>query len=117
MNSTDFDSYRTALLEKRSDLLGRVKAARAAETKHGETETPDLGDRAVDAISREISYELTVSERDIMRRIDRALDRIENGSYGACLNCAEPIRVGRLHAVPWARHCIACQELHDRGEL
>jgi len=104
-------------MAKRSDLLGRVMAARAAETTHGETQTPDLGDRAVDAISREISYELTVSERAIVRRIDHALERIEKGTYGACLNCNKPIQVGRLQAVPWARHCIACEELHDRGEL
>lgn len=117
MNRTDFDRYREALMEKRSDLLSRVKAARAAETKHGETETPDLGDRAVDAFTRQISYELTVSERDIMRRIDDALDRIETGSYGVCLSCNGQIQLGRINAVPWARHCIACQELHDRGEL
>ena len=117
MKRTELDSYRASLLEKRSDLLRRVKAARAAETSHGETETPDLGDRAVDAISREISYELTVSERDIVRRIDRALDRINEGAYGACLNCGKPIQVGRLNAVPWARHCIACQELHEKEEI
>lgn len=115
MSSTDI--YRTALLEKRSDLLRRVKAARAAETSHGETETPDLGDRAVDAFTRQVSYELTVSERDVVRRIDLALDRIEMGTYGACLNCDNQIQTGRLAAVPWARHCIECQELHDRGEL
>lgn len=117
MKRTDFDSYRTALLDKRSDLLDRVKAARAAETKHGDTETSDLGDRAVDAFTRQVSYELTVSERDIVRRIDSALDRIKEGSYGACRNCDKPIQEGRLAAVPWARHCIACQELHDRGAL
>ena len=117
MKRSETERFRAALLDKRSDLLSRVSAARAAEATHGDTETPDLGDRAVDAFTRQVSYELTVSERDIVRRIDHALDRIEAGTYGACLNCDKPIQAGRLQAVPWARHCIACQELHDRGEI
>jgi DnaK suppressor protein len=117
VKKSDLESYRSALVDKRADLLHRVKAARAAEATRGDNETPDLGDRAVDAFSRDITYELTVSEREIVRRIDRALERIDAGTYGACLHCHQPIQPGRLAAVPWARHCIACQELHDRGEI
>jgi DnaK suppressor protein len=62
-------------------------------------------------------YQLSTGERDILRRIDAALDRMESGSYGACVHCAKKVQIGRLEAVPWARHCIECQELQDRGEI
>lgn len=118
MTHTEFDGFRTSLLEKRASLLDRVKAARSAETKHGETvETSDLGDRATDAINREITYELTISERDLVRRIDMALERVDEGTFGACVHCGKNIQVARLKALPWARHCIECQELQDRGEI
>ncbi|MCD4750098.1 MAG: TraR/DksA C4-type zinc finger protein [Thermoanaerobaculales bacterium] len=117
MKRTELNRFEARLLEKREDLTGRVQAARSAETSHGDTETPDLGDRATDAISRELSYELTVSKRDLVRRIDAALDRIADGSFGACVHCNKQVQKARLKAVPWARHCISCQELQDRGEI
>jgi DnaK suppressor protein len=42
--------------------------------------------------------------------IEEALDRIRSGDYGICLACEEPIPAKRLHALPWARYCVSCQE-------
>jgi len=105
------------LEEKRKELLDRVKAARSTETEGNDIEAPDLGDRALTAISRDLKYQLTAGERDILRRIDAALDRIDGGSYGECVHCGKKVQLARLEAVPWARHCIECQELQDRGEI
>jgi len=116
MRSTDLKRYRKALLAKRLELLRRVHAARTSELSEGKEGAPDLGDRALETVSRELSYYLSTSERDILRRIDAALKRIDNKSYGACLNCDKPVQVGRLKAVPWARHCIDCQEMLERQE-
>jgi len=117
MKREQLETFRTSLLEKRNSLLERVRAARSAETAKDDSKASDLGDRALDAINREILYELTISERDLVRRIDMALERVEKGTFGACVNCAKPIQSARLEALPWARHCIECQELQDRGEL
>jgi DnaK suppressor protein len=68
-------------------------------------------------VTRDLSYQLTIAERDIVRRVDDALDRMEKGEYGICVACAKKVQIGRLDAVPWARHCIECQELQDRGEI
>jgi DnaK suppressor protein len=46
----------------------------------------------------------------LLREIGDALERIEQGSYGTCMDCEEPISVKRLDAVPWARYCVTCQE-------
>jgi DnaK suppressor protein len=49
--------------------------------------------------------------------VSEALDRLKNGSYGHCLACNQEVQVKRLDAVPWARHCIECQEKQDQGLL
>jgi len=117
MNKRQLDRYRKRLMEKRAELLARVQAARTSEKEGGDEDAPDLGDRALSTVNRDLSYQLTVGERDIVRRIDAALDRIEAKEYGVCVACAKKVQPGRLDAVPWARHCIECQELQDRGEI
>ncbi len=117
MRRTELDRFRKRLEKKRQEVQELVQAARTTESQHGDTETPDLGDRATDAFNREVSYSVRISERDLVRRIDRALGQIESGTYGKCVNCNQTIQKARLTAVPWARHCIDCQELLDRGEL
>ena len=49
--------------------------------------------------------------------IDEALVRIEAGEYGECVHCGELVQERRLEAVPWARHCLRCQDLQERGLL
>lgn len=117
MNKRQLARYRKVLLEKREHLLALVKAARTSETEEGQKDAPDLGDRALSTMSRDLNYQLTASERELLRRIDEALDRIEKGTYGECVVCGSKVNTGRLDAVPWARHCIDCQELQDRGEI
>jgi len=117
MNRKQVEKYRKVLEEKRAALLTRVQAARTSEQQGDSELAPDLGDRAISTMNRDLSYQLTTGERDILRRIDAALDRIESGIYGECVNCNEKVQQGRLEAVPWARHCIDCQELQDSGQL
>jgi DnaK suppressor protein len=117
MNKRQRESYRKQLLAKREDLLHLVQAARSSEKEGTGKEAPDLGDRALSTVIRDLSYQLTIAERDLVRRVDEALDRMETGEYGVCVACGKKVQIGRLDAVPWARHCIECQELQDRGEI
>jgi DnaK suppressor protein len=117
MNKRQRERYRKQLLAKRESLLQRVKAARSSETEANDKEAPDLGDRALSTVIRDLSYQLTAKEREVLRRVDDALDRIENSTYGICVSCKKKVQLGRLDAVPWALHCIECQELQDRGEI
>lgn len=117
MRRTELDRFRKILEEKRHGLQALVQAARTTESQHGDTDLPDLGDRATDAFNREVSYSVRINERDLVRRIDKALGRIENGEYGRCTDCDKAIQKARLTAVPWALHCIECQELVDRGSI
>lgn len=117
MNKKQLEKYKRQLEDKRTELLTRVRAARASEQAGPSENVPDLGDRALSTTTRDLKYRLTGGERDILKRIDDALDRIESETYGECLNCGKKVQQGRLSAVPWARHCIDCQELHDLGQI
>jgi DnaK suppressor protein len=117
MDGSELERFRAILLEKREDLLDRVRSARSTEAEGNEEDAPDLGDRAITTISRDLMYQLTVGERDILRRIDLALERLDKGVFGACVHCGKQVQIARLEAVPWARHCISCQELQDRGDI
>jgi DnaK suppressor protein len=117
MNKKDLKRFRGLLLEKRNDLLARVRDARSSDAESSGAAAPDLGDRALSTVSRDLLYQLSAGERDVLRRIDAALDRMEAGTYGDCVHCKKKVQKGRLEAVPWARHCIECQELQDRGEI
>ena len=117
MNKRQRQRFNKLLLEKRESLLQLVQAARKSEKEGTTKEAPDLGDRALSTVIRDLSYQLSAAERDILRRVDDALDRIEKDEYGVCLACGNKVQIGRLDAVPWARHCIECEELQDRGEI
>jgi DnaK suppressor protein len=117
MNKRQRQRFNKILLEKREALMQLVQAARKSEKEGTTKEAPDLGDRALSTVIRDLSYQVTAGERDILRRVDDALDRIEKDEYGACVACSKKVQIARLEAVPWARHCIECQELQDRGEI
>jgi len=117
MNRKQMEKFKKLLEAKRAELLDRVRAARATEKTEQPENAPDLGDRALSSVTRDLSYVLSAGERDLLKRIDDALDRIEAGSYGQCLNCGKTVLQGRLTAVPWALHCIDCQELQDLGQI
>lgn len=117
MNAKQMAKFKKDLEDKRTELLARVRAARENETAEASENAADLGDRALSTVTRDLSYRLSTGERDILKRIDAALDRIEAKTYGACQNCSKQVQTGRLNAVPWARFCIDCQELNDQGQI
>lgn len=117
MRKREREKFRKLLEEKRDQLL--AKAARAREeqlatlTEGGE----DYVDDAVSAYTREFLLSLTDLDRRTLNLVLEALERIDDGSYGECLNCGEKIAVKRLEAVPWARYDVECQEMIERSEM
>lgn len=107
-------SARMRLLQRRSHLLGMVTRNVEAEQQLQQTVEPDWTDRAQDATTDTVLRELTDRERLEVQEIDAALQRIEAGVYGRCIQCAGPVGKSRLAAVPQARMCVSCEE---RAEL
>ena len=60
---------------------------------------------------------LSDSDREMLRQIEEAVAKIKDGRYGNCNECKSEISDKRLEAVPWARYCIKCQELEEKGLL
>lgn len=117
MTKKDMEKYRRLLDEKKSSLSAELAKTRSAEEETTEESTQDIADKAVSSYTREFLYSLTDGERSTLLQIDGALARIEEGTYGFCLNCAQPMTEKRLNAVPWAPYCLDCQELSEKGIL
>ena len=113
----EVEKYRRFLEERKATLSAEIAKNRNAEEETTEESTQDIADKAVSSYTREFLYSLTDSERTTLLQIDQALARIEEGTYGVCLNCGVAMSEKRLAAVPWSPHCVDCQELAEKGLL
>jgi RNA polymerase-binding protein DksA len=73
------------------------------------------GDMATSTFDRELDATLEGNEERLLQAIDAALQRIEDGTYGACQNCGQPIGEERLEALPSTTRCIDCKRREERG--
>jgi DnaK suppressor protein len=117
MDKRKAKTFQDKLMERRVALVGQVQAAEAYSRERDAEATQDPADMAANAYTKELLMSMSTNDRQLLDSIDAALDRIEEGEYGKCVNCGEPIQEKRLEAVPWARHCIRCQDLIERGQL
>jgi len=117
MDKRKSKTYRDKLLARREGLVGQVQAAEAYSRERDAEATQDPADLAANAYTKELMVSMSANDRQLLESIDAALDRIENGKYGKCIHCGQPIQEKRLEAVPWARHCLPCQDLNERGLL
>jgi len=110
MKTIELDRFRKTLQAWRGELSHgrRNREAVAIETSADEL------DRIQHAQERDFAMEALDRESLLSPEIRAALERIDNGSFGICLNCEEEIAARRLAAVPWAALCIICQEVAER---
>jgi DnaK suppressor protein len=108
--STDLNAFQRILEAKHAELSAgtanrdEIRIENAAE---------DF-DRIQQRINREVAIRNLDRESRLLKSVEEALDRIETGTFGVCLGCEEEIPEKRLRAVPWASHCLSCQEKLDR---
>ena len=74
-----------------------------------------MADMATDNFDREFSLDIASTEQTMLNRIDEALRKIQEGTYGICENCSKPISTKRLKAVPYAKLCIKCKEDEEKN--
>ena len=99
--------YRDALLEKREEVLAGLGVKFDMLAKMGRLAEEDQAQLTHDEY---VSLHFNSLDYGQLRLVEEALDRLEAGDFGTCLNCEEPIPTKRLRALPWARYCIPCQE-------
>lgn len=112
-----FEKFRKRLLVRQEELILDISRNRAVTDETVDEQAQDMVDRATSAYTREFAFSLSESDRKALLLIEQALLRIEQGTYGVCVHCQGVVQEKRLEAVPWARHCLECQELQDKGLL
>ncbi len=117
MDKKKAEVYKRRLIEKREDLLRLVSKSDHDGREADEEVTQDLADKAANSYTKEFLFHQSDDNRRILHLVNEALGRLENGTYGLCVACHEDVQVKRLEAVPWARHCIECQEKQEQGLL
>ena len=112
-----YQVLRERLQNQRDEILNMYKQDLRAGQESADDGTEDIVDRANNAYNRELMFSLSDTERNTLLLIENALRRMDEGTYGRCSNCGQSIALPRLEALPWARFCVDCQELAEKGLL
>ena len=108
--------FRLKLIEWKNELLKESSITLANMQKEENTAKPDITDRASEEIERSFELRTRDRERKLINKIEAALRRIEEGSYGYCEETGEPIGIKRLEARPVATLSLEAQEIHEKKE-
>jgi RNA polymerase-binding protein DksA len=117
----DTEHFRKRLLEERKRVLEAIDYLHEENPGSIQDETQDStadnhpGDMATITFDRELDYTLEENEGRLLQAIDAALTRMDDGSYGACVSCGQPIGAERLEALAWTTQCIDCKRKEERG--
>jgi DnaK suppressor protein len=109
-------SFKKRLVEKQRQLLDEVSRTALYGRDQEDDSIKDLGDQANTAYTREFFFELGTGDRRLLRDVVSALQKLDDGGFGSCERCNEPISEKRLEALPFARHCIDCQRVVEEEE-
>ncbi|MGI9554305.1 MAG: RNA polymerase-binding protein DksA [Thermodesulfobacteriota bacterium] len=115
MNASELQTYKEILIRKLAELLG-VAEDTLTQLSSSNILFPDPLDRALSESNRSIELKKRDRERKLIQKIQKALNKIEDGSYGICENCGEYITEQRLKVRPEATMCISCKEEEEENE-
>jgi RNA polymerase-binding protein DksA len=116
----DTDHFRERLVEERRRVQQALEQLHQENQSLLDDEREEIpsdnhpGDVATATFDRELDSTLEENEERVLHAIDAALQRIENGTYGICGNCGQPIAPERLEALPWTTRCIDCKRREER---
>lgn len=116
MEADRLEYYKERLRQKQLALIYMVQRTEGYG-REKDLDIQDVADMAVESYTKEFLFGLSSGDRHLLRQISEALGRIDAKTYGVCTHCDNPIQPKRLEAVPWARHCLQCQALHEKGLL
>ncbi|MDR2612487.1 MAG: RNA polymerase-binding protein DksA [Deltaproteobacteria bacterium] len=115
MDTASLERFKALLLEQREEIIGN--AAITVNDLLAQAESfPDPADRATLETDRSFTLRLRERERHLLNKIDSALERIANGTFGICEHCGEEISIARLEARPVSTLCITCKTAQEEME-
>jgi DnaK suppressor protein len=112
-----FRELKEVLEEKRREVLNAIQRSRLAGMEVRQESVPEMGDFVTASVEKEQIFEMGENGVEMLREVEDALERLQAGTYGVCQRCSERIATARLKAIPFARLCVTCQELEERGAL
>ena len=117
MDKKKLETFKKKLELRQKELRVMVTRNQQDGRAADEEATQDVADRAASSYTKEFLFSQSNNDRQLLYMVESALARIREGSFGECVSCGKEINAKRLEAVPWARHCIECQEKAERGLL
>ncbi len=113
--------YKQVLMDMKAAILHNLSAIEDEYIHHsrirdfGDSAYPiHLADIADDVADTDLNFKIKTSEEDILKAVDEALKKIEEGTYGLCIDCGELISEQRLEAMPYAVRCMQCKEQYEK---
>jgi DnaK suppressor protein len=111
MDQSKLEHFRTILLEQLRQHTEHVRGDQQAALESSDDGVKDSVDMSLDDVNKEIAFRLGERESQMVADIDQALLRIDEGTYGICMRCGNPIEERRLEAMPTARYDAKCQAI------
>lgn len=105
-----FDTYEKVLRKKAEEVRRSMSAQKVSQVVARLDVPSDEGDLSQQSHEEWIFLNRNTLEMKLLREVEEAVRRVEQGTYGICHDCEEPISAKRLDAVPWAKYCVTCQE-------
>jgi DnaK suppressor protein len=112
-----YEAYRKVLQKKADEVQRSMSAQKAAQVLAREEHPHDEGDLSQQSHEEWIFLNRNTLDIKLLREVQDAMRRMDNGTYGVCYQCEEPISARRLDAVPWAKFCVSCQERLASGAV
>lgn len=118
MSTTITAPFKKQLQEQRATLLAQLATLRGGSVGRAEASAAHYSEREDDAraqkeTERDLEFTLDARESIELDAIDAALKRIEDGTYGVCIDCGAEIPAARLHAAPETARCVSCQDQRE----
>ena len=109
--------FETDLQQRRSELISDLERLQREIRALGDSGGSDPLDDACGISSMEATFATYTQRREQLRNVELALQRIADGNFGMCDTCGRPVGLKRLQALPWANHCITCQEQSEQSRV
>ncbi|WP_394832572.1 TraR/DksA C4-type zinc finger protein [Pendulispora rubella] len=116
MKKNDLKKFKTLLTEKRDEIIKKAKQTLEEDMTLDANDLPDEMDLASSEYLQSFTFRLRGREKAFLDKINKALAKIEDGSFGVCEECGEEISLKRLEARPETNLCIRCKEDQERME-
>ncbi len=118
----DLNKIRTALEAKREELRQNLASLTEAhptpvDAVEASDGPQDFEEIAVDFLETQQEQSVQVNEQALLTEVEQALERLDNGTYGTCVVCGQPIPEKRLEAIPWAARCVKDEEQLEQRNL